>query len=209
MYVETSNNPQYKLVASLPKKNIKLFALSSQYAGNYDNFLLSVNGKIAVFKWRSETSITFSPKLILSDINNDKVEELSIILTTGSGSDIHMEDIHIINMNTLNEYTVTNPLIIIKEKVTTQITKKDRDVLIQVKLNSNQYNIKKDTTYAGTWFENVYFGNSIHWKVTDNKLYAYIDAQVSPSGYVGTVKIQYKFENNIFNLDNISFELST
>lgn len=88
--VESFNKSQHKLIASLANRNIKLFALSSQQSETYDTFLLSVNNKTKVFKWSSETSVVFSPEIILSDINNDKDEELIIILTTGSGSDIHM-----------------------------------------------------------------------------------------------------------------------
>jgi hypothetical protein len=52
------------------------------------------------------------------------------------------------------------------------------------------------------------FGNSIHWKVIDNKLLAYIDGQVSPSGYIGILTIQYKIENNTFKPDKISFDVA-
>lgn len=208
VYVETSNSPHYKLVASLPNKNIKLFGLSSQSNDIYDKFLLNVNGKTKIFNWKNVTSTTFSPKIILSDINNDNVEELIIILTTGTGSDLHVEDIHIINPNTLSEYTLIDPLVIIKEHVATKITNKDIEVLIQIKLNGNEFNIKKQKTYAGSWFEDVYFGNDIHWEVVNKKLYAHIGAQVSPAGYIGIITIEYKFENNAFKLSNISFKES-
>lgn len=203
-----NSNYGYELVAALPDKNIKLFGLSSQANDIYDEFLLSVNGKTANFKWKSEKSITFSPKLILSDINYDNIEELIIIMTTGTGSDFHTEDIHIINLNTLNKYNVADPLSIIKEHVTTKITEKKTDMLIEIKLNDNKFNIKKDKTYAGTWFENIHFGYNIHWDVVNNKLYAYIGAQVSPAGYIGIIAIEYKFENNRFSLDNIYFKES-
>lgn len=215
VYVENSNEPQYeyygkqyKLVASLPDKDIKLFARTScGYPGLYDEFVLSVNEKTKRFtNWKSATSF-FRPKLILSDINNDKVEELIIILTTGTGSDVHMEEIHILDMD-FNEYLIANPLIIIKGNVNTKMTQKENDVLIQVKLNDEEYNIKKDKSDAGVWFKDVAFGGIIHWKVINDKLYAHIDAQVSPSGFVGTVIIEYKFENNVFTLDSISFEES-
>lgn len=111
-------------------------------------------------------------------------------------------------MNTLKEYTITNSLSIIEEKVTTQISKIDKDVLVRIRLNSDEYNIKKSKDYATIWFENVYSGNSIHWRIDSNKLYAYINAQVSPSGYIGTVVIEYNFKNNIFNLNNISFTVT-
>lgn len=208
LYVETINNPSYKLVASLQNKNVKLFGLSSQSNDIYDKFLININGKTKYFNWKNVTSETFSPKIILSDINSDNVEELIIILTTGTGSDLHVEDIHIINPNTFREYAINDPLVIIKEHVATKITNGDKEVLIQIKLNGNEFNIEKQKDYAGSWFEDVYFGNDNHWEVVNKKLYAHIGAQVSPAGYIGIITIEYKFENNEFNLSDISFKES-
>ena len=205
--VATTTNPSYKLVASLQGKNIKLCALSSLNNDIYDKFLLDVNWKTKVFKWKNITAITFAPQLNLVDLNNDNRDELSIILTTGTGSDIHLEDVHILDPITLNEYPTINPLAVIKEQVTSQITKNDKNVLIRIKLKGNEYRITKNISYAGYWFDNIYFGNSIHWRISNNKLYADVDAQVSSSGFVGTVTIEYKYRNAKFILSNIWYLL--
>jgi hypothetical protein len=204
--VATTSNASYNLVASLPGKNIKLFALSSLNNDIYDEFLLDVNGKTKAFHWNNVTAIPFAPQLNVNDLNNDNNDELSIILTTGTGSDLHMEDIHILNPITLNEYPITAPLALINEQVNSQITKNDKNVLIRIKLKGNEYLITKNISDAGYWFHNVYFGNSLHWRISNNKLYVDVDAQVSPSGFVGTVTIEYKYENAKFILCNISFQ---
>ncbi|MCB2291757.1 hypothetical protein LGK97_18765 [Clostridium sp. CS001] len=204
--IANTSKPSYKLVASLLDKNIKLFALSSLNNDIYDEFLLDVNGKTRGFHWQNVTAIPFAPQLNLSDLNNDNGDELSIILTTGTGSDLHLEDIHILDPITLNEYPITDHLALINEQVNSQITKNDKNVLIRIKLKGNEYLITKNISDAGYWFDNVYFGNSIHWRITNNKIYADVDAQVSPSGFVGTVTIEYKYENAKFILSNISFD---
>lgn len=204
--IATTSKPSYKLVSSLLDKNIKLFALSSLNNDIYDEFLLDVNGKTRGFHWKSVTAIPFAPQLNLNDLNNDNGDELSIILTTGTGSDLHMEDIHILNPITLNEYPITDPLALINEQVNSQITKNDKNVLIGIKLKGNEYLITKNISDAGYWFDNVGFGSNIHWRIINNKLYADVDAQVSPSGFVGTVTIEYKYENSKFILSNIYFD---
>ena len=92
------------------------------------------------------------------------------------------------------------------EQVNSQITKNDKNVLIRIKLKGNEYLITRNISDAGYWFDNVHFGNSLHWRISNNKLYVDVDAQVSPSGFVGTVTIEYKYEIAKFILSNISFE---
>lgn len=197
----------YKLVASLHENNIRLFAdIKSEEKGVYKKFLLDINGKIAILNWKNVTTEAFAPRLILNDINNDGIKELIVILTTGSGSDLHIEEVHVFKLCNISEIRVVNPLDIIKEKVHTSIVNKnDGNVLININLDKTKTEIIKNKNYASHWFENVGFGFEIHWRVSNNKLYANVDSQVSPSGYVGTVVIEYGFKDNIFNLENIRF----
>ena len=96
------NGEQFKLLSSLPNKNIKLFAREScNYPGLFNKFLLSVDGRKKLFSWKS--AINDRPRLILSDINNDKVEELIIVLTIGTGTGYLKQEPHIINMNHMHE----------------------------------------------------------------------------------------------------------
>lgn len=201
---------QYELVASVPNKNIKLYAIEScNYPGEYNKFLLSINETKGIFRWRS-LSFKVRPQLILSDVDNDNVEELIVILTTKSGTGFHEQEIHVINNieGFFYEYLITNPLIIIKENVTSQITQREEDVLIQLKLNDKEYKYIKNKDYSPIWFDKVYFGNIIRWEVTDNKLFVRVPGQISAVGFIGDLVIQYKFnpENEFFNLDKITYE---
>ncbi|MCM1988970.1 hypothetical protein [Oceanirhabdus seepicola] len=210
------NDEPYRLIQYLPEENIKLFALKScHYPGTYDQFLLSINDSRGVFHdWHSTTSKTREPKLILSDLNGDKVDELIIVLTYGTGSGIHEEEVHVININPqdknmyFDEYMLTDPFIIIKENITSKITEREKDVLIKIKVNDNEYNIKMDNIHPGMWGDKVGFGGKIYWRVNENKLYAYIDVGATATLYVGTVIIEYKFnsENEFFNLGKITFQ---
>jgi hypothetical protein len=111
-------------------------------------------------------------------------------------------------MNNFYEYLIVAPLIIIKENVYTKIIEKENSVLIQLKLNDKEYNIKKDKSDAELWFDDISFGRVVDWRIIDNNLYAYLNAQVYPSGSIGTITIKYKSKNDVFNLDNIAFKES-
>lgn len=201
-----SNTDQYKLLSALPDEGIKLFADSmSQYNGNYKKFMLNVKGKIVYFNWSNIVSDIFSPKMVPADVNDDDVKELVIILTIGTGTDLHIEEVHVLNLSTLEEITVVNPLDIIKEKVKTNIIKNESKVLIILNVGNLKTEITKDKNYTPIWFDNVGFGSEIYWKIERNKLYADVGAQVSPAGYIGVINIEYIFNNNKFIMKNIKF----
>lgn len=196
------------LIASLPQYNIKLFATKPQHDGVYKGLKLYIDGKSAFFNWISDSNPSFKPKLYLNHLNYDMEKELIIILTTGSGSDVHVEEIHVINPDNFSETEVENPLDIIKNNVKTSITKKNGDVLIQVTLNNKTYEVKRKDSDAGFWFENVGFGSWMHYDIKNNLLTVRVGAQVSPSGFVGEVIINYKFLGDKYVLKEILFEKS-
>ena len=207
--VQVSNNTfseNHKLIASLPDHSIKLFAINPQHEGVYNSLMLCIDGKSAILGWQSDSNPTFQPKLYLADLNNDKKNELIIILTTGAGSDIHIEEVHIINVDNFSETKVENPLDMAKNTVQTSITKENDDVFIQITFNNKAKIIKRKKSYAGFWFENVYFGNWIHYDIKNNLLTVRVGAQVSPSGFVGEVVFTYKFLDNKYILKDSTFE---
>lgn len=198
----------YKLIASLPDENIQLFGYGeiSPEKSNYESLLLKTNGKIIHLNWTNLNLPGFEPKLTVSDINNDAIKELVIILIKSSGTELHEEEIHVLNLSTLNEIPIVDPLYIIKEKVNTSIVKKNSDkVIITVEVNNTKTEIIKDENYSPFWFPNIDFGNVIVWRVINNKLYADIGAQITPASFVGTITIEYKFKENMFNMKNINF----
>lgn len=196
----------YNLVASLPSENISLFAKSNKSKDIYNKFVLVANKKTAVLEWENVTNSTFSPKLLLSDVNKDGNKELISILTTGTGSDLHIENIHILQLPNLKEIKILDPINIIIENVTSKIISKDSDkVLITISINNSITEILKDKSFTPLWFNNVSFGSEVHWRIYNNTIYADVDAQVSPSGYVGTIEIEYEFKGNMLTLKNIRF----
>lgn len=204
----TTFSENNKLIASLPKHSVKLFAINPQQEGVYKGLMLYIDCKWAIFHWKSDSNPTFQPKLHLADLNNDKKNELIIIITTGTGSDIHIEEVHVINPYNFSEIKVANPLDIVKNTVQTTITKRNDDVFIKITLNKKTKIIKRKNSDVGFWFENVYFGNLTHYDIKNNLLTVRVGAQVSPSGFVGEVVITYKFLDNKYVLKEIIFEYS-
>lgn len=204
----TTFSENNKLIASLPEHSIKLYAINSQHGGVYKGLMLYIDGKSAIFDWESDSNPTFQPKLHLADLNNDNKSELIIILTTGTGNDIHIEEVHVINSDNFSEIKVANPLDILKNTAQTTITKQNNNVFIKITLNKKTKIIKRKNSDVGFWFENVYFGNLTHYDIKNNLLTVRVGAQVSPSGFVGEVVITYKFSDNKYVLKDTTFEYS-
>lgn len=204
------------LLAAIPKEYIYLYALDSDEGkGVYQEILLDVKGKQKIFNWIVDSGLSFRPELILSDINNDNKKELIVITTKWTGTGVHVEEVHIFNIDTLDEIKVQDPLDIITENVKTKVNKTKDRVDINININGKETNIGgkhinmlyNESLLKKHWSNALYFVNNINYELTNGKLKATIGGQVSFISYVGEVKVEYKFENNMLVADKIDFEI--
>ena len=204
------------LLAAIPNEFIYLYALDSDEGkGVYQEILLDVKGKQKIFNWIVDSGLSFRPQLILSDINNDNKKELIVITTKWTGTEINVQEVHIFNIDTLEEIKVQDPLDIIAKNVKTKVNKTKDTIDIKININGKETNIDgkninmlyNESLFKKHWRDNIYFGNYINYELTNGKLKASIGGQVSFITYVGEVKVEYKFENNMLVADKIDFEI--
>ncbi|MGG7076542.1 hypothetical protein [Clostridium sardiniense] len=198
-----------KLLAKIPEANIELYSLDSEKAveknGEYREIMLKVNDKKKEFSWHVDIGESFKPLLILSDINSDGVEELIIIITTGHGTGVYTQEVHVFRLNSLDEIKVINPLKVISKNIKTQMTKKDNNINIKVDINRKLFKKSIKKSESDLWFDDVYFGNIINYDVANNKLIATIAAGASPTLRFGEVVINYIFKDGVLQPSNIFF----
>lgn len=204
------------LLAAIPNEFIYLYALDSDEGkGVYQEILLDVKGKQKIFNWIVDSGLSFRPQLILSDINNDNKKELIVITTKWTGTGINVQEVHIFNIDTLEEIKVQDPLDIISKNVKTKVNKTKDTIDIKININGKEINIGgehinkiyNESLFKKRWRDNLFFGNMINYEFTNGKLKASIGGQVSFIAYVGEVKVEYKFENNMLVADKIDFEV--
>ena len=112
--LDIANSKNQVLLSEIPNEDIYLYALDSDEGKSvYEDILLNVKGKKKRFKWIVDSGLSFRPELILTDINNDGKKELVIIITTGHGTGINTQEVHIFKEETLEEIKVQNPFDII------------------------------------------------------------------------------------------------
>lgn len=204
------------LLAAIPNEFIYLYSLDSDEGkGVYQEILLDVKGKQKIFNWIVDSGLSFRPQLILSDINNDSKKELIVITTKWTGTGINVQEVHIFNIDTLEEIKVQDPLDIISKNVKTKVNKTKDIIDIKININGKETNIGgeninmiyNESLFKKRWRDNLYFGNMINYEFTNGKLKASIGGQVSFIAYIGEVKVEYKFENNMLVANKIDFEV--
>lgn len=200
--VFSSNEDERKVVAEIPEENIKLYAINKD-DGMYTQFILQLGDMQRYFHWKNTTNPTFSPKLVLSDLNKDGVEELIVILTIGTGTGVHTEEIHIIDTATFEDYDAENPVHYIYKNVKTKLSPEE------VEISFDDETIILDERYIDVepqqLFKDIVFEDIIHYEIKDNKLYALVGAKIAPSSYIGDIELSYYFQGKMYIVENIKF----
>ncbi|MBM7834842.1 hypothetical protein [Clostridium sardiniense] len=198
-----------KLLAKIQETHIELYSLASEKDveknGEYRKIMLKVKDKKKEFSWHVDIGESFKPILILSDINSDGVDELIIIITTGHGTGVYTQEVHVVKVNSLDEIKVINPLKVISKNVKTKMTKEDNNIDIKVDINGKLFKKSIKESESELWFDDVVFGNVINYDVVNNKLIAIIAAGASPTLRFGEVVISYMFKDGVLQPSNIFF----
>jgi hypothetical protein len=195
------------LLSSLPDEPIAVYGDkgSVNKAGDlYEGLYLSINGVNKYFAWESMVG-AFGPELSLADLNGDGKKELIVILTTASGTGVHLSDIHVIDPETFKETYVADPLDIIRKNVASSVVHENGTVTITLTVNGKKSAITFSEDYAQGWAEDqVVFGNIIRYAVDGTKLKATVPAQVSNTVFTGDVEITYAFDG-YYAMESINF----
>ena len=192
-------------VSSNPEAGAKLYPFQ-EINGMYEGFILEINEERKYFNWKNTSNPSFIPQILFNDINQDGNKELIIILTTGTGTGVHTEDIYVLNPATLEEIEVERPADIVKNNLDTRIESDGDRMAIHIVTGDEKTTVYKDRKYAATWFDKVIFSNSYHYEVINNELLLKMGAQVSPAGFIGEIVVTYTFEDGRYRLKTIKYD---
>lgn len=143
------------------------------------------------FSWVNVTNPTYAPTINVTDINNDGKDEVIIILTTGYGTGVLQQEIHILNMEDLTEINLQDPVETINKKVTSTITKNEGNVDVTIKWDGNVIEKRYNESDVGIWFDKVTFGSIIKYEIIAGKIIATVPGAVSPTEFPVTVLFEY------------------
>ncbi|KOO40345.1 hypothetical protein AMD01_21375 [Priestia koreensis] len=190
----------------ITKNNVELSAYENN--GRLMDFILKKgNKKLSFPTWKNVSNPTYSPQLLSEDINNDGLKEVIVILTTGYGSGVLFQEVHVFNENKeglFDEVKVEDALEIVKDNVKTNLTNSTASIIIGDK--DINIDISKFPFDPQRKFENVAFGSITQYKVLNHSLVAEVSATVAPDGgYIGDISILYKLKRGTYQAGKIKF----
>lgn len=198
-YAKTKKEDIGELLASLPNEKIYLYGILNAQRGIYENFTLFSGNQRRLFRWENITG--WAPKLFLRDINNDKKNELIIIVTQASGTNLAIEKAHVLDTNELTEYLIEDPIVAVLKNVTDRITPKG----IEIKINNKKILIKEEKiqTKKENRYPRLAYGNWIKFYVEDNELIANVGAAIGPAENITGFKVRFEYNNSFFQAKSV------
>jgi hypothetical protein len=197
------DKPHY--ISSNSEADSKLYPFQESN-GMYEGFVLEIKGKRQYFDWQNVKNPSFRPQMILKDINHDGGKELIVILTTGTGTGYHTEDIHVLNPASFEEIKVEPAADIVKEKLDSIIEDDAEQKAIHIIIADEKTTVHKEPEYFNSWFDKVVFNNSYHYSLINDELLLSMGAQVAPAGFIGEIEVIYEYKNGVLAAGAFSFK---
>jgi hypothetical protein len=198
--------PGYTLITKSDKDNITIYA--KKMDGLYYDFKIDFKGKV-FFRpfWMNVTNPTYAPQIYYEDINNDEKKELIIILTKDYGTGVLDQEIHVfhIDHNQFAEVLVDNPMAIVNKNIKSSLNPNKAEINIGDK--HYVINVKELKLLPETIFNEIYFGSIIRYEVKNNKLIAILHPLFSPGAFVGSIIINYQYQDKMYQAKSIRFQL--
>lgn len=191
------------LVSQKEDKDIFLYAYD-EFNDVYERFLLKVADNEVEFTSSSSKIDSWLPVIYVNDLTGDNVNEVVIIITTGSGTGVHTEDIFIYSHDLSIQYEISPVLDIIGEIITK--TSNDDSYTISSEYLKEDYIINK--TALGEpqdrLVDELYHHTMYKYHIIDECIYAEVGIGIGFLEYYDkNIIIKYKLENRYFIFDSL------
>jgi hypothetical protein len=204
---------EYKVIGKIEEIDFTLSAIEEN--GTYKDFKLDFKDWWTKYpKWEGSTSTAYAPQVIFEDINNDKNNELIIILTTGHGTGINQQEVHVFHVaykldkvtgqrkvDYINPILIGNPIAIVYKNVKTNLSTHKAVIKIGNKITTVDVNIpSKDLTY------DIGYGNILKYFVKDNQLISLVGIHLPTfGGLIGYIEIVYEYKDKMYQAKSIKY----
>lgn len=167
----------------------------TKVSDGFSGATVAVNNVEKEFNW-SFTSIT-EPQVYYMDLTGDGKKEAVVIINTGRGTGLTIDEVHVLNSEDLSEINVQPFEEIISNHFESHITKKGEDLDIQVVVQGTEQHLNVVAQDLHVEQEHLNFGGVVYYKLDNQKLTVVLGASVGVSPqYVGDVYITYQFDEN-------------
>lgn len=177
---EATYNPKH-VIAEMKKEKVYLY-YDKKYSGMLQGFYLKSGNKTKHFDWSSIDKDAFYPEIKILNKNY-----IAVICTTGEGTEVNVQELHIINRSNLKTVAFENPANVVKSKVKFNIQAPD----VSVKIDNNTWSASYGDIDKAHFSKAVGYENMIRYDVQSDYFTVKLAAQITPAVFMGEVEIQY------------------
>ncbi|MBY0022278.1 copper amine oxidase [Paenibacillus polymyxa] len=222
--VMTTDHPSSSMVtetalshplASAPEdSSVRLYAVSPSQ-GLFHSAVLEIGQQRRTFQWSGSADISTAPQLFYRDVNEDGIREAVVILTRASGTGVDLQELHIVNVQTMEEYAVESAENAVSQRVHSSVELRDhnRQVHIAVMIDGTTHTMdpKASVFYddPAQFTKHLDFSSVVMYDAEQFPLHATVSGSVSPSEFVGDLDLKYVYEQGRFRVGPIKFEASS
>lgn len=178
--VDKQEGAALQAIAEVTNTKNRLYPVQES-EGFYEGFILDWEGQIAEYKWKSIASPAAPAELLSADVTGDGTKDAIITLPAGYGTGVYLEDIHVVNGETLQETHIEAAADAAKKWVVSNLELNNQEELLL---------------------------NHIDYQMNENEqLIALVGVAISPLEYIGELALTYVYnaEKETFMIDSISY----
>ncbi|WIV17224.1 hypothetical protein QPK24_12240 [Paenibacillus polygoni] len=218
--VNTSEMEQSKSTSAKEVSNVKvglnqnvtegiaIYGTSEKETGYFSSIIVEIDSETKTFPWRNITNPSFYPELLVSNIDEDKEDEIILILATEKGTSVRQSEIYVLNRD-FTEIEVTDPLDKLADVIKWGLKKKDntREYTISIQGKGRTFKFNEDESRS--WSDEPFTGNIVRYGLHDGYIIAEIPVQVSAGHYIGNVIVRYGLVEGKIRPTNYEYQEET
>lgn len=161
--------------------------------------------------WSGSADPAAAPQLYYTDVTGDGSPEAVVILTLASGTGVELQDIHLVNPQTLQEYPVESAMAYVQQHVSSLVKLQGDRQLVNMSLTIDGTLQTFDKPISAFYddpshfTDHLDFSSFLLYDTEKHDLRATVSGSVSPSEFVGDLELRYVYEHGQFNVDSIRF----
>ncbi|WP_149095537.1 copper amine oxidase [Paenibacillus terrae] len=194
--------------------SVKLYVMEPSQ-GLFRTATLEIGQQRRAFAWSGSSDIVTAPQLYYTDVNGDGVREAVVILTLASGTGVELQELHIVNAQTMDEYPVESAADAVSRRVHSSVELRDHNqqVHIAVKIDGITHTLdpKASAFYddPAHFTDHLDFSSVVMYDAEQRPLHATVSGSVSPTEFVGDLELKYVYEHGRFRVGPIEFAASS
>lgn len=184
----TAENSSYKLFAALKEGR------------DYKGLIIETNGTRHPYDWIVPRLPSYKPMLYAADIDSDGQSEAVVVFTIGTGTGVHMEEIHVVKPQDGEEIPVLSPEEASDGLIESRIMREGTELVIDLKLKGKtpqEWSFRiPDADPDYRYNSSIGVGGVVYYKVDGDKLKAEAAGDIGFANYMGDFDFEYALTEN-------------